>query len=262
MPFRSPQAIVDAVVTAGAAKTRIATPKMLLLGFMAGAYIAFGGLLAITVGKGSPALAAANPGLAKLLFAGVFPVGIILVVIAGSELFTGNCGVIIPAVLAKRATWKGLLRNWGVVYLGNLLGSLFVALVLGYWAGTLRGGDLGAASMAIAQAKVSGSWLDMFLRAVGCNWLVCLAVWIAIAADNVAGKVLGMWFPVMAFVAVGFEHSVANMFFIPMGMFNGADVTWWQFLWANLVPVTLGNILGGGLFVGAAYAWLYGASDA
>ncbi len=258
MPFKSPKAIVEAVCTAGCGKADLPFSKQLVLGFLAGAYIAFGGLLAIVVGKGSPAIAAANPGLAKFLFAAVFPVGLMLVVIAGSELFTGNCGVITPACLKGSARWRGLLRNWVVVYAGNFVGSLFVAFLLAYWTGIVAGGDLGKAAAGIAESKVNLSWGAAFLRGVGCNWLVCLAVWLAISSEDISGKILGIWFPIMAFVALGFEHSVANMFFIPLGMLNGAQVSVGQFLWNNLVPVTIGNIVGGAGLVGVIYWWLYG----
>jgi len=264
MPFKSPKAIVEATCNAGCAKTNLSVAKQLVLGFLAGAFIAFGGLLAIVVGKGSPELAAANPGLAKLLFAGVFPVGIMLVVIAGSELFTGNCGVILPACLSGAAKRKALLRNWGLVYVGNFIGSIFVALFLAYWTNIINvnaGGlaaDLGVAAAKIAQGKVGMGWWSLILRGIGCNWLVCLAVWLAIASEETIGKIWGLWFPVMAFVAIGFEHSIANMFFIPLGMFNGADVSIGQFVFSNLLPVTIGNIIGGAGFVGGIYWWLYG----
>jgi formate/nitrite transporter len=258
MPFKSPKGIVEAACSAGCTKTELSISKQLVLGFLAGAFIAFGGLLAIVVGKGSPALAEANPGLAKFVFAGVFPVGIMLVVIAGSELFTGNCGVITPSCLSGAAKWKGLLRNWGVVYVGNFVGSLFVALFLAYWSGIVNGGALGTAAAGIAEGKVSVGWGALILRGIGCNWLVCLGVWLAIASDDVIGKIWGLWFPIMAFVALGFEHSVANMFFIPLGMFNGASVSVGQFLFSNLLPVTIGNIIGGAGLVGGVYWWLYG----
>jgi len=258
MAFKSPQAIVETVCSAGCNKANLPISKQLVLGFLAGAYIAFGGLLAIVIGKGSPGLAQTNPGLAKFVFGAVFPVGLILVVIAGSELFTGNCGVITPACLSGAARWKNLFRNWVIVYLGNFIGAVFVALFIAYWTGIVHGGPLGEATKKIAESKVNLGWWPAILRGVGCNWLVCLAVWLAIAADDISGKILGIWFPIMAFVALGFEHSVANMFFIPLGMLNGANVTIGQFLFNNLLPVTIGNIIGGAGFVGSIYWWLYG----
>jgi len=258
MPFRSPKSIVEAVCNEGVAKARLSLLKQLVLGFLAGAFVAFGGLLAIAVGKGSPELARTNPGLAELASGAVFPLGFILVAVAGAELFTENCAVLIPTCLAGAAKWRGLLRNWVVVYVSNFLGSLFVTLFLAYWSGIANGGDLGKAAAGIAEAKVNLGWWQVFLRGIGCNWLVCLAVWLAVASDEVIGKIFGIWFPIMAFVTLGFEHSVANMFFIPLGMFNGANVSVSQFLWNNLVPSTLGNIIGGAGLVGGLYWWIYG----
>ena len=131
MPFKTPKQIVEAACTAGCTKADLSVPKQLVLGFLAGAFIAFGGFLAIVVGRGSPELNAANPGLGKLLFGGVFPVGLMLVVIAGAELFTGNCGVITPACLTGAARWNALLRNWVCVYIGNFIGSVFARLASG-----------------------------------------------------------------------------------------------------------------------------------
>jgi formate transporter len=258
MAFKSPKAIVEAACTAGCAKTGLSIPKQLAMGFLAGAFIAFGGFLAIVVGRGSPALTEANPGLARFVFGAVFPVGLMLVVIAGSELFTGNCGVITPACLTGAARWNALIRNWVFVYIGNFVGSVFVALFLAYWSGLINGGALGDASAAIAEAKVAIPWWPALLRGIGCNWLVCLAVWMAIGAEDISGKILAIWWPIMAFVTLGLEHSVANMFFIPLGMFNGADVTIGQLLFSNLLPVTIGNIIGGAGFVGVVYWWIYG----
>jgi len=257
MAFKSPKAVVETMCTSGSVKTGLPTVSQITLGFLAGAFVAVGGLLAIVVGKGSSGLAESNPGLAQFVFAAVFPVGLILVVMSGAELFTGNCGVITPACLAGQARWSGLLRNWSLVYLGNFVGSIFVALFLAYWTGIVDGGSLGEAVAAVAKAKVCMSFWQLLLRGIGCNWLVCLAVWIASAAEDIASKILAIWFPIMAFVALGFEHSIANMFFIPLGMFNGADVSIGQFLISNLLPVTIGNIIGGAGLVGVIYWWLY-----
>ena len=254
MAFKSPKAIVEATFSAGKAKAEKGIPQLLVLGFLAGAFIAFGGLLAILIGKA----VSFDPGISRFMFAGVFPVGIMLVVIAGSELFTGNCGVIIPAALKGTATWGGLLKNWVFVYIGNFIGALFVAYCLSYLTGLATGEPYLGATQAIAEGKVSKTFIQLFFRGVGCNWLVCLGVWLAIASDDITGKIWGLWFPIMAFVGLGFEHSIANMFFIPLGMFNGANVSVGQFLFTNLLPVTLGNIVGGAGFVGCIYWWLYG----
>lgn len=265
MPFKTPKAIVEAATTAGCSKAGLTIPKQLVLSFLAGAFIALGGFLALTVGSGSPAISAENPGLGKFLFAAVFPVGLMLVVIAGAELFTGNTSVIMPSCLSGAAKWKNLFRNWGVVYIGNFAGSVFVALFLAFWSGLANVNSaaalpqaLGAASVKLAEAKVAIPFGQAILRGIACNWLVCLAVWMSIGADDIAGKILAIWFPIMAFVALSTEHSIANMFFIPLGMLNGANVTIGQLLWNNLVPVTIGNIIGGAFFVGTIYWWVYG----
>ncbi len=258
MAFKSPRDTVCAVDAIGCAKATLDTPRLLLLGFLAGAYIAFGGLLAVIVGGGAPGLAAANPGLQKFVFGAVFPVGLMLVVIAGAELFTGNTATCIPAVLAGRISWRSVGRNWVLSYLGNLAGSLFVAYFLTFLTGLLLKDPWLSSIVGIAEAKTSQAFLPLLLKGVGCNWLVCLAVWLAVSSDDVSGKIAGVWFPIMAFVAIGFEHSVANMFFIPAGIFYGADVTWAGFFIGNLLPVTLGNIVGGAVFVGVVYWLLHG----
>jgi len=256
VPFKSPAAIVESCCSIGKAKSELSIPKMLVLSFLAGAYIAFGGFLAIVVGKGVNT-ETLGPGIGKLLFGGVFPVGLMFVVIAGSELFTGNCGVIVPSYLKGSTRWSGLLKNWAFVYIGNLIGSIFVAYFLAHLTGIVAKDPWLSASQAIAKDKVSMSFGQLFWRGVGCNWLVNLAIWLALASDDIIGKIWGIWFPIMAFVTLGFEHSVANMFFIPLGIFLGGNVTWGQFFINNLIPVTLGNIIGGAVMVGAIYWWLY-----
>ncbi|HII07763.1 MAG TPA: formate/nitrite transporter family protein [Methanotrichaceae archaeon] len=258
MGFKSPKETTCSVDNIGCNKVEMAFGPLLTLGFLAGAFIAFGGLLAVIVGGGVPGLRADNPGLQKFIFGAVFPVGLILVVVAGAELFTGNTACCIPAVLNKKASWSGLARNWTVSYVGNFLGSIFVVLFLTYLTGLLATDPWLGTITGIAEAKVAQGFWPLFFKGVGCNWLVCLSVWLAIASDDVVSKVLGIWFPIMAFVAIGFEHSIANMFFIPSGIMYGADVTWAQFFTVNLIPVTLGNIVGGGLFVGAVYWYVYG----
>jgi len=258
MSFKSPSETLRAVDGVGCAKANLSWDRLLILGFMAGAYIAFGSVLAIVVGGGVPGIKADNPGLQKFIFGGVFPVGLLLVVIAGAELFTGNTACCIPAVLSGRTPWASCARNWILSYVGNLLGALFVAYFLTYLTGLVAKEPWLSTTQGIAAAKVSQRFGALFLKGVGCNWLVCLAVWLAVASDNIIGKIWGIWFPIMAFVALGFEHSIANMFFIPLGIFYGAEVTWAQFFIDNLIPVTLGNIVGGAIFVGAAYWYLYG----
>ena len=260
MGFKSPAEVVEVMGGACAVKTALPWRKLLVSGFLAGAYIGFGGLLAIMIGKGIAPAAVGDvryAGWGRLLFAAVFPVGLMLVVIAGAELFTGNTAILVPGILSKRSPLRGLVRSWTLSYVGNFAGGLFVALALSYWAGLCAGEPYLSAVRAMAVDKTSLPFMAAFWRGVGCNWLVCLAVWMACAAEDVAGKVLAIWFPIMAFVGLGFEHSVANMFFIPNGMLYGAPVGIGRFLLRNLLPVTLGNIVGGAFFVGVISWWLY-----
>jgi formate/nitrite transporter len=218
-------------------------------------------------------------GILKFATGAVFPVGLMLVVIGGSELFTGNCMFAPISWLDKKITLKGFAINWTLVYIGNLIGALFVVYFLAYWSGLFSSAPFATWSMNVANGKLGLTWDDALLRGIGCNWLVCLAVWLAISSDEIIGKILGIWFPIMAFVAIGFEHSVANMFFIPLGialandagvvtgskavMTNypnlGAGLTtdWTHFIVNNLIPVTIGNILGAIIFVAAIYWWVY-----
>ncbi|MGZ7115895.1 MAG: formate/nitrite transporter family protein [Methanobacterium sp.] len=267
--FKSPADTAKACVGIAALKEKSPLSNLLLLSFLAGAYIAFGGLLAEVVTGGLIA-AGAPVGINKLLFGAVFPVGLILVVIAGSELFTGNVMYMPFGLLTKDCSIFGTIRNWVGSWIFNLVGALFVAYFLAVASGILSVEPWAATAITIAKTKALGgatfiaagkstaslTWMQVFWRAIGCNWLVCLAVYLAIASDDVIGKILGIWFPIFAFVAIGFEHVVANMFFISVGVFLGG-VTWTEFFVNNMVPATLGNIVGGAVFVAAIYWWTF-----
>jgi formate/nitrite transporter len=284
MALKAPLDICKAASTAGCTKCSIWVDKLLLLGFLAGAYIAFGALLSeivaggmaggtITMADGSIAKLALPQGLIKFAAGAVFPVGLMLVVIAGSELFTGNCMFLPIGILNKEGTWTGLAINWIVVYVGNFIGSLFVAYFLAYQTGLFANLPWAQWAATVANGKCGLDFMTAFFRGIGCNWLVCLAVWLALSADDVIGKIFSCWFPIMAFVTIGFEHSVANMFFIPLGIFVAGDsaiaakltaanvamgnISWYNFLVTNLIPVTLGNIVGGAIFVSFIYWWVY-----
>jgi len=255
--FKSPADTAKAISATAGVKNSAKIVNVILLSFLAGAYIAFGGLLAEIANAGM--LTAGAPlGLSKFVFGAVFPVGLILVVIGGSELFTGNIMYMTVGVLDKSASIKGLIKSWVFSWSFNFVGALFVALVLAYMSGIVSDPVISASAIKVATAKVSLPWDQAFLRAIGCNWLVCLAVWLAFASDDVIGKIFGIWFPIMAFVTIGFEHSVANMFFIPLGIFLEAEgVTWTSMIINNLIPVTIGNIIGGAIFVACIYWFTY-----
>ena len=244
-------------------KAHRSTLDLLILGVLAGVYIGFGAQLATMVTRDAAAFV--GVGLSKMIGGAVFSVGLMFVLLAGAELFTGNT-LMALAVLDRQIRVRDLLRNWIIVYVANLAGALLLVLLVS-WSGLAHAGDgaTGAAAMRIANAKIELTFLEALARGILCNWLVCLAIWMATAARTVAGKILAILFPIMAFVASGYEHSVANMFFLPMGWIlkgqgvagASATLTWPGIVLRNLLPVTLGNILGGSFFVGTLYAWTY-----
>lgn len=260
MAYKTPAEVSRAAVASGVAKAALRTDKVLVSSFLAGAYIAFGGLVAISTTAGlKPEQWGTLP---TLITGATFSLGLILVVIAGSDLLTGNMALVTIAALRRKVTAGRLLVNFGLVTVGNLIGALVVAYFLAYKTGVIpghhAGGILYERIAAIAKGKaVTETHTQQFLRAIGCNWLVCLAVWLGLAAEDVAGKILGIFFPILAFVAIGFDHVVANMFFLPLAMFahvpgiTGAKVI------ENLIFAYLGNLVGAAVFVAGAYYYLY-----
>lgn len=256
--MNTPKEVINIVNTLAQTKATYNIKKTLILAFLAGAYVAFGGLLAIIVGGGSPGIAEENPGITKFLFGATFPLGLILVVVVGAELFTGNNAYFIPNLINKKQSIRIILKNWGLVYVGNFIGALFVAYIITHLTHIVSGSPFIDSVRQIAIGKTSHTFLVTFIKGVGANWLVCLAVWQGMAAKDTTGKIFAIWLPVMAFVTMGFEHSIANMYFIPLAIFEGAPITWAHFFESNLIPATLGNIVGGVLFVGMPYGYLFG----
>jgi len=253
MSVNTPSRITELAIEAGTRKAHLPIRATLILGFLAGAFISLGFLLAIHVSTMIPAPWAS---FGNLLAAAVFPIGLILVILAGGELLTGNMMSLPLAMFAGRIRLWAVVRNWAWVTLANLLGALFVAYFFGHLLGLTEGPYL-SKTLAGATSKVDADFLHAFVSGIGCNWLVCLAVWLSYASREMSGKILGIWFPIMAFVAIGFQHVVANMFLIPAAIFAGY-LSWWQLL-DNLLAVFLGNAVGGAIFVGLAYYASYGA---
>ena len=248
-----PAQVALLVEQVGVKKATLPAVPTLALGLLAGAFIAFGAMFSTLVMTDNPL--GLGPG--RLLGGLAFSLGLVLVVVGGAELFTGN-NLVVMAWAARKITSAQLARNWTLVYAANLVGSLGTALMV-VWSGTLDfgGGAVEDTAIAIAQAKVALGFSEAFFGGILCNVLVCLAVWLCFAAHDVAGKVLAIILPISGFVALGFEHSVANMYLIPIAMLAGAEgVTVAGFL-ANLLPVTLGNIVGGGVFVALIYWLIY-----
>jgi formate/nitrite transporter len=257
MAYKDPAAITIAGMETGAKKASLSWDKALVAGFLAGAYIAFAGLLAIIVSAGLDKNTWG--GLITLFTGSVFALGLILVVVAGSELLTGNMALIPAAILGHRASIAGLVRNFVPVAIGNLLGSIFVAYFLAVKTGvvTAEAPLKRLTEIATLKGSTETDW-QIFLRAIGCNWLVCLAVWMALGAEDIGGKVLAIFFPIMGFVAMGFDHVVANMFFLPAAIFAHVPDIGWGDAVRNWVFAFLGNFVGAAVFVAGAYWYLYG----
>jgi len=247
-----PQMIARLVEEVGVRKVTLGLVPMVMLGLLAGAFIAFGGMLATMV-LTDPV---AGLGLTRWLAGIAFSLGLVLVVVAGAELFTGN-NLIVMAWADRRVTTRQLLRAWAIVWAANFAGSVAVALAV-WLSGAYGAGDGAVAATAarIAEGKVALDPLAALMRGILCNALVCLAVWLAMASHSVTDRILAVIFPVAAFVAMGFEHSVANMYLIPAGWLHGAAVSLAGFL-GNIVWVTLGNMIGGGVFVAGVYWVVY-----
>lgn len=282
-----PPAMADKAEDLGVKKADMNVVNMFILAILAGAFIGMGAIFATTVSAGSMAIStpAADMafktslpyGITRLLAGLVFTVGLILVIVGGAELFTGN-NLIIMAFMSGKVSLKKLLNNWIVVWTGNLVGSMGTAAIV--FLGkqyTFGGNAIGLTALATANSKCSLTFVQAIALGVMCNALVCLAVWMCYSARTTTDRILAIILPIACFVAAGFEHSVANMYFIPMGLFikyfdpstyasivtnlNGgvefANLTWGNFFASNLLPVTIGNIIGGAVLVGAVYWFIY-----
>ena len=254
--------------TAGAGKTKLPIPKMMLLAILAGILIAFPG--AVT---NMATYALDNNSTVRMISGLLFAFGLGMVILSGAELFTGNTLISI-SVLDRKAKVSGMLRNWVFVYIGNFIGAMIVGaiVIFGHQASLFSNG-MAASVISTAVTKCTMPFGDALLKGIACNFLVCIAVWIAFAAKDVVGKIVGLFFPIMLFVLCGFEHSVANMYFISAGLFAksnaaylqaaadaGIDtsaLTWGSFFGKNLLPVTIGNIIGGAICVGCVYWFVY-----
>ena len=247
----SPAEIAQRIEKAGLTKAALPLDKLIMLGLLAGLFIGFGGAFYTVAVTGSTL----GFGPAKMLGGLAFSLGLVLVVIAGAELFTGN-NLIVMAWADRNVTTAALLRNWAVTFLANSTAAAGLAYLI-HLSGILNTGELKATAIAIAEAKLALPPLEAFIRGILCNTLVCLAVWLSFAAHTVSGKTLAIVFPITAFVTLGFEHSIANLYLIAVGILAGADGGF-AGLAGNLVPVTIGNILGGAGGVAGVYWIVYG----
>lgn len=251
MAFHKPEQIAALVIESGVQKVRQPLSAMLILGFLGGAFISLGFLLNIRVLGNVPEQWGS---LVNFIGGAVFPIGLMLVVLAGGELITGNMMSMAMALYARKISLKHVLNNWTWITLTNFAGALFVAYCFGHLGGLTEGAYLNK-TIAIAQDKLHESFGRTLILAIGCNWLVCLAIWLAYGTNDLIGKIVGIWIPIMAFVVIGFQQVVANMFVISAVIFAG-HLTWMD-LAKNFVPVFIGNVIGGAGFVGFAYFSCY-----
>jgi formate/nitrite transporter len=261
--FLTPAETVTAIIAAGRRVLNQTFGRTFVLSLLAGFYIAFGAQLSTVVSQDAAQFA--GQGIARLLAGSVFSIGLMLVVVCGAELFTGN-SLLTSAALHGEISWVKLAENWLVVLAGNFIGSIFFAWLM-FESHLWEQGSVAEQAVRIATVKCSLSFPVAFIRGVLCNWLVCLAVFMAVAARDIPGKLLACYVPIMTFVASGFEHSIANMYFIPTGLMISAaqgrstpSLNWGAFFLDNLLPVTLGNIVGGVVFVAGAYWYVHNGS--
>jgi formate transporter len=264
MPAKKPKEIAETASSTGVQKTEQSWDRVLVSSFLAGAYIAFGGLVAISVSSG---MDPETWGTLPTLFTGAtFSLGLVLVLIAGSDLATGNMMLVPLSAMRGKLGMSDIGVNLTLVLAGNLVGSLFVAFFLATQTGVIASGAPDGSTSVLMYERLAGiaegkalensAW-ETFLRAVGCNWLVCLAVWMSLAATSVSGKILALFFPIMAFVAMGFDHVVANMFFLPAAIFAGVPDIGWGDAGMNWLLAGAGNLVGAVVFVTTSYWYLF-----
>lgn len=256
--MNSPPEIAKAYCAAGIKKANTPPLKAFILACYAGVFIASGGAVSAIASYN------AGDGMSRFMSGLVFPIGLMLVLCAGAELFTGNCLLVIPLFEGK-ITIGQMLISWLIVYVGNFVGSIFTAVLVVY--GHIP--DLFKKAIAnvlvnTASSKCQLSFGDAFVKGIWCNFFVCLAVWVAFGAKELSSKIMGLWTPILLFIVCGYEHSVANMYFIPAGLFASYEyhiprvkLNWGRLFYKNLIPVTLGNIVGGSVLVGAGYWFIY-----
>ena len=257
MNYYSPTKAAKAFGLASIDKSKRSFPEFALMAFLGGAFIAFGGLLTVMVAGGMPGVQFANPGIVKFVAGALFPVGLIMVSVTGVDLFTSDCAGLIFPLRQKEISTGKVIQLLIISYLFNFFGSQLIAFVLSANVGLLDNEPWRSYLHNLAEHKVYQNFMPVFLKGIGANWLVCLGMFMGYTAKDIAGKAIAIWIPVMLFVTLGYEHSIANMFFIPAAIYSGADISWMDFLLKNLLPATLGNLVGGMIMVGWAYGWLF-----
>ena len=257
MTWRSPKNAFLTVIKAGMAKGEMPLINIFIMSFASGIFVGYGALGAFTLyggmNNGAGSLGALSPGLAKFLGGAIFPVALYMIVLTGGELFTGNTMYLPAALLAKRTTWPKAMRSFITSYFGNFAGCACHAYFLTYLCHEFEAEPWHSFIQSVTVTKLSYGWGVVVLRAIGANMLVCIAIFMAIASDSFEGKISACWWPIMTFFLVGYEHCVANMWTVLVGLFYGADKTFGEFIAYNLIPATIGNALGASIFAATMY---------
>ncbi len=255
--YCTPKEMTKEFTASGINKASLPTLKFITIAILGGVFIALGGLLSIMVAGGMPGIGAENPGLIKFVAGALFPVGLMMVCITGADLFTSDCAGFTLPMLEKKLRVMSWIKLIALSYIFNFVGTQLIAYFLSADLGYFSKEPWQSYLHHYTEAKVYQDWGRIFVKGIGANWLVCLGVFMGYSAKDIIGKCVGIWIPVMIFVTLGYEHSIANMFFVPAAIYSGADITWADFLIKNLVPATLGNLVGGAVFVGCVYWYLF-----
>lgn len=257
MNYNHPREIALVFCKSGIEKAQTPFFKFAILAILGGMFIAFGGLLSIVVAGGIPGIGAENPGLVKFIAGALFPVGLIMVSVAGADLFTSDCtGMVLP-YLQKQLNMQAVVKVLLLSYIFNFIGAQFIAYFMSYQTGLISHDPWQSYLHHYSELKVNQDFGKVLLKGIGANWLVCLGTWMGYAGKDIMSKSIGIWIPVMLFVTLGYEHSIANMYFIPAAIYSGANILWSTFIINNLIPATIGNLIGGCIFVGCAYWYVY-----
>ncbi|GBU08745.1 formate channel [Bacteroidales bacterium] len=257
MNYYTPKEIASEFSAFGISKTKLPLVNFSLLAILGGCFIAFGGLLSLYVAGGMPGVLATNPGIVKFVAGALFPVGLIMVSVAGADLFTSDCAAMTIPFMEKKIKFRLVLKILILSYVFNFIGTQIVAYYLSAEIGLLDSNPWKDYLHKMANNKVNSDFYTIFIKGIAANWLVCLGTWMGFAGKDIASKAIGIWIPVMIFVSLGYEHSIANMFFVPAAIYSGAAITWGSFIVNNLIPATLGNFVGGAVFVGMVYWRIY-----
>ena len=257
MNYYTPAEAAEAFRITAINKSKLPFLHFAIAAILGGAFIALGGLLTVMVAGGMPETGSTNPGLVKFVAGALFPVGLIMVSVTGADLFTSDCAGLTFPLLKRQLSVEKVVKILLLSYLFNFVGAQFIAFVLSANVGLFDKEPWQSYLHHYSEAKVNQDFVRVFIKGIAANWLVCLGMFMGYTAKDIIGKSIAIWIPIMIFVVMGYEHSVANMFFIPAAIYSGADITWAGFLSKNLFPATLGNIVGGMLLVGTVYWYLF-----